>query len=305
MISLSLSTGWNASRHCDGTRLIGEIRELGFETVELGHDLRADLVPGVQRAINAGVVQAVSVHNYCPSPLGLRHVNDNVFSPCALKASEREIALRHTRRTIEFAAEAGASWVVMHAGRVEMQDMTSLLIRRAVRGEKPGDKTCKKIRLRQLVEREKRAPRYIEALQRFLEKLLPEAERLGCRLALEIQPSWESIPTELELFNLLKQFETPWLRYWHDFGHGQVRENLGFINHGRWLERLSSFLAGAHVHDVAAPARDHLPPGRGSMDFLRFKHIASRMRPLVLEPHPRTDKAALTAGARRLREQWQ
>ena len=70
---------------------------------------------------------------------------------------------------------------------------------------------------------------------------------------------WEALPTEVEMFELLREFGSRRLRYWHDMGHGQIRENMGFINQVRWLEKLQPHLAGMHVHDVARPACDHAP----------------------------------------------
>ncbi len=284
--------------------MIDEIRDLGFATVELGHDLRIDLVPGVRQAIRAGTVCATSVHNYCPVPTGYTRGSPDLYSPCATDSMERDAAERHTRRTLEFASDVGAEWVVLHGGRVEMPDRTAELIQRAMCGERPGNNAYDKLRMRQMLDREKRVPPYLARLRRFIETLLPEAERLGCRLAIEIQPFWESVPTELEIFDLLTDLDTPWVRYWHDIGHGQIRENLGFVNHRRWLERLAPFLAGLHIHDVAQPASDHLPPGQGQLDFSRFTDVAGRIACRVLEPHPRTTAADLTAGLHRLHDLW-
>ncbi len=303
-MSFSLSTRWNASRHRDGARMIDEIRELGFDTVELGHDLRADLVPGVRQAVSASVVRVGSVHNFCPVPLGYVRGSPDLYSPCATDTLEQEAAVRNTRRTVEFASDVGAEWVVLHGGRVEMADRTGKLIERYLQGDRPGAGVYDKLRMRQLMEREKKGLRHLALLRQFIETLLPHAETLGCRLAIEIQPMWESVPTELELFDLLTEFKDSGLRYWHDFGHGQIRENLGFINHRRWLERLEQFLAGMHIHDVVAPAQDHLAPGLGNMDFTVFTEIAGRTKARVLEPHPETTAADLTNGVRQLRQQW-
>ncbi len=303
-MNFSLSTRWNASRHRDGARMINEIRELGFDTVELGHDLRSDLVPGVRQSVGAKTIRVVSVHNFCPVPLGYVRGSPDLYSPCALDPLEQQAAERHTRRTLEFAAEVGADWVVLHGGRVEMADRSAELLDLYLRGERPGAGVYEKRRMRQLMERDKKGRRHLVLLRRFIETLLPYAETLGCRLAIEIQPMWESVPTELELFDLLTELEGSGLRYWHDIGHGQVRENLGFINHRRWLERLEPFLVGLHIHDVAMPAKDHLAAGQGNIDFSRFTQIACRTPVAVLEPHPETSAADLTTGVRHLRQQW-
>jgi len=103
---------------------------------------------------------------------------------------------------------------------------------------------------------------------------------------------------------LLKHYDSPLIGYWHDIGHGQIRQNLGFISYPLWLNRLAGWLRGLHIHDVAPPARDHLMPPRGNVDFTGFiTHLKSDMA-LVLEPAPQTPEADIREGARVIREAW-
>jgi hypothetical protein len=60
---------------------------------------------------------------------------------------------------------------------------------------------------------------------------------------------------------------SPHLGYWHDFGHSQIKENLGFIDHAEWLRVVGSRAFGCHVQDCVWPARDHQPPFTGGIDF--------------------------------------
>ena len=70
MIPLCLSTRWNAGRHLSGEAMLEEILALGLQQVELGYDLRLELVPGVKAMIASGAVKVRSVHNFCPVPIG-------------------------------------------------------------------------------------------------------------------------------------------------------------------------------------------------------------------------------------------
>ena len=63
---LALSTRWNAGRHRDGRAMIEEILALGIDRVELGYDLRAELIPGVKDAIASGAVRADSAATRWP-----------------------------------------------------------------------------------------------------------------------------------------------------------------------------------------------------------------------------------------------
>ena len=79
-MSFALTTRWNAGRHTDGEALIEEILGMGFRHVELGYDLRRDLVPGVMKMVEKGAVKVDSVHNYCPVPMGAPYGHPELFT---------------------------------------------------------------------------------------------------------------------------------------------------------------------------------------------------------------------------------
>ena len=74
------------------------------------------------------------------------------------------------------------------------------------------------------------------------------------------------MPVVEEAEELLDAFPSPMLGYWHDTGHAQRLDALGYYPHRRWLERLGDRLVGMHLHDCRG-LRDHLIPGRGTVDF--------------------------------------
>ncbi len=302
-MKLALSTRWNAGRHTDGAALIEEILEMGFERVELGYDLRMDLVPGVRSLIDQGAVTAGTVHNFCPVPVGAPRGHPELFTFAARDPRTRASAVEHTARTIRFAAEIGADTVVSHSGNVDMKRMTRELIHLAESGQMYSpryEKTMMKLQ----VKREKKAQKQLPFLLRSLDELMPTLEETGVRLALENLPTWEAFPTEIEMRSILDHFRSPRLGYWHDVGHGGIRQNLGFVNVERWLERLCDSLAGMHVHDVLPPAADHVMPPRGDLDFDRLKPFALKAPHRVIEPSPRTPREDIVQAREFLESCW-
>ena len=97
------------------------------------------------------------------------------------------------------------------------------------------------------------------------------------------------------------------VRYWHDCGHAQIKENLGFVQHIMQVEELAQRLAGFHVHDVVADAEgqhDHCPPGSGS---IRYDLIRPYVRPehiKVLELSPGIPPEAVRKGYEFIRSVW-
>jgi sugar phosphate isomerase/epimerase len=276
---------------------------LGLDSVELGYDLTLDLVPGVRTMAAQGAVTVRSVHNFCPVPVGAPGGHPELFLMTSGDARVRNLAVQYTLRTAEFAAEVGATVVVAHAGRVEMRNLTPKLIALAESGRR-YDPRYEKIRLKLMLKRERGVQKHLDRLCLCLDDVLPRLEALGVTLALENLPSWEAVPSEQEAETLLRRYASPRLAYWHDIGHGRVRENLGFIDQRHWLARLGPHLAGVHVHDVAGPAADHLMPPRGEIDFRAFQTLLQPDTVRVIEPAPGTPEPDIREAVRVLAEAW-
>src|SRR5512138_3965717 len=132
----SFSTCWNSHRHSDGRAMLREIRELGFQYAELSHGTRISLLPGILEAVDAGEMKISSLHNFCPLPMGVTVAAPNLFQFSADRARERELAVRHTLKTIELAARVKAPVVVLHLGSIEMKDYTRKLLELLGRGDR-------------------------------------------------------------------------------------------------------------------------------------------------------------------------
>jgi sugar phosphate isomerase/epimerase len=300
---IALSTRWNAYRHETGAGMLDEIRVLGFDRVELGYDLRVDLVPDVVAQVGRGSIAVASVHNFCPVPLGAPHGHPELFSLSSPDARERRLAVRHTEKTIRFAAEVGARQVVAHAGNVRMRRYTEKLIALAEAGKRDTPR-YDRIRLKLLMQRDRKAAPYLAALEASITELLPVLESCAVKLGFENLPTWEAIPTEVELHALITRLATPWIGYWHDIGHGQIRQNLGLVNQLHWLQRLTPHLVGMHIHDVRAPAMDHIAPGLGDVNFREFAVAAANCPACVLEPAPGVPAEHLRNALDHLRRCW-
>ena len=298
---LALSTRWNASRHTAGEEIVDEILDLGFRRLELGYDLTVDLAAGIKRRIDEKAVTVDSVHSYCPVPLGVPSGHPELFPLSGSDDRMRRQAVLQMSRSIEFAAQVGARCVVAHAGRVEMRNLTRKLIDFQERG-KQATPRYQNVLLKLLARREKKAPKQLDALSRSLDELLPALRENAVCLALENLPSWEAIPCETEMEIIARRFDGGEIRYWHDTGHGQVRENLGFISHRYWIEKLTPVMAGMHLHDVVPPAQDHAMPPAGMVDFASLLKGVPDTVLLVVEPSPVIPAEEVRAGRLCLRD---
>lgn len=299
----SLSTCWNSHRHTDGRKMLNEIRELGFEYAELSHGIRVSLLQGIFEAVDREEIKISSLHNFCPLPLGVNHAAPNIFQFSALRSSERQSALRHTLRTIETAARVGAKVVVLHLGSVDMPDYTDRL-RKMAREGKGNSEQYKKLCSEALLKREKFKRHHIDNVFSILHQITEEARKNGVKLGIENREALEEIPFETDFELFFREFNDSTLGYWHDTGHAQIKENLGFIHHRIHLEGLQNRLLGFHIHDVKYPDVDHTPPGMGEIDFAGLRPFVKPEHIKVFELSPALDAEMVKVGVSHLKSLW-
>ncbi|WFB34415.1 TIM barrel protein [Kiritimatiellota bacterium B12222] len=304
-MDLAVSTRWNASRHKTGEAMVEEVLQLGLSRMELGYDTRVDLLPGIEAMLDAGTITVNSVHNYCPVPMGAPRGHPELWTFADLDQRVHELAVQHTLRTMQFAADINAKIVVIHCGYVQQRKTSTRDLMDLVARNQFNSPRYEKQFMKFIKERDKRVGKHLDQVRKALEYLLPHAEQLNVELGLENLPTLEAVPNEGEMEQLVQEFQHPKLKYWHDMGHGQIRENLGFINHMRWLERLTPCLGGLHVHDVADKLQDHVMPPDGELGLERFRPYSLMELPLVIEPSPRATFEELQSCVAWLKHWWE
>jgi len=283
--------------------MLREIRALGFEYAELSHGIRISLVPGILDAVDAGEIKISSLHNFCPLPLGVNHAAPNLYEFSDERPRHRDLAVKHTLKTFELAGRVKAALIVLHLGSIEMKDYTGKLCQMLERGGKNTvkyRKLCDEIAEVRDVKKEK----FFEWTKSTLKQILPEAEKRGLKLGCENRQGLEEIPVESDFQFLFRELDSPNLCYWHDCGHAQIKENLGFIRHAMHLESLRERLAGFHIHDVQFPARDHTAPGTGTVDFAALKPFVKPEHIKVFELSPSLPVEAVEKGIAHVKSIW-
>lgn len=250
--------------------MLQEIRDLGFEYAELSHGIRLSLLPGIIEAVAAGVIKISSLHNFCPLPMGVTTAAPNLYQFSSDRPRERDLAERYTLKTIELAARVKAPIVVLHSGSIDMKDYTDKLLELVARGERQTPK-YEKLCAEYTRKRDAKKDAVFERVKEMFRRILPEAESRDIKLGIENRQALEELPIEGDYEFLFRDIDSPNLVYWHDTGHAQIKENLGFIHHALHLESMREHLAGFHIHDVQFPGRDHCAPGSGKVDFTALK----------------------------------
>jgi len=299
----SFSTCWNSNRHTEGRAMLREIRDLGFDHAELSHGIRISLMPGILEAVDAGEIKISTLHNFCPLPVGVTHSSPNLYEFSAERDRDRDLAVRHTLKTFEFAVRVKAPLVVLHLGSMDLKDYTGKLGELLERGQRHTPKFQKFV-AEAVARRNAAKEKFFARTQETLLRLLPEAEKRGLKLGCENREGIEEIPVEGDFRVFLNEFNSPNVVYWHDTGHAQIKEHFGIIRHAEFLGALTDRLAGFHIHDVQFPALDHCAPGTGTVDFAALKPFVKPEHIKVFEFSNKVPVEAARAGIAHVKKIW-
>jgi sugar phosphate isomerase/epimerase len=291
---LALSTSWCSHRHSDGFAMLREMADMGFEHAELSHGIRITLVPGILKAVEEGVVKISSTHNFCPLPTGVVQAAPNIFEPSAIDHREHDQWLRHTRRSIDFAAQVKARAIVCHLGSVSFFWFNPARnIRRHLRaqpgaGRDPDDQAYRTLLQKSQAKLRKRMSPFWKQAKASVWEMLDYASQKDVKLGFENREKFEELPLDEDHADFLRELPAgaP-VGYWHDTGHADIKESMGLLNHRQHLDKLRARTIGFHLHDVNAQGQDHQPIGAGHIDFDMVSSFWRSEHVLTLEFGPR------------------
>ena len=201
---LALSTSWCSQRHSDGYAMLQEMADLGFEYVELSHGIRILLLPGILQAVEEGVIQVSSTHNFCPLPAGVLKAAPNLFEPSNTDPREHQQWLRQTKRSLDFARQVKARALVCHLGSVVFFWFNPGAKLRAYWEKHPGlvaaaeDKPYQRKLARALAKIRRRMPPYWARTQASVKEILGYAAEQGVSLGLENREKFEELPIDAD-----------------------------------------------------------------------------------------------------------
>ena len=298
---LGISSVYYSKAIEDGGRLLDELEALGFDGVELEYRVRPETLRQMGRRPGREV-PVFSVHAFFPNPVpaGAKGSGANAFLFSSSDREERETAVRHGMATLEAAERLGARAVVLHLGRVPVEEPLLAEYRRLECCGGPATPELGAAVAAVLAARERLRPPHLDAVLRSLDRLNREAARRGLLLGVENRFHPHEIPSHEETGAILREFAGGAVRYWHDVGHALNHERLGVLTQEAWLAAYGPQLAGAHLHDIRG-GEDHLAPGTGEADFAAIlRHLpAAAIR--ILELRPTVPRAEVLAARERLR----
>jgi sugar phosphate isomerase/epimerase len=306
--TFALSTAWCSHRHSDGFAMLQEMADLGFTHAELSHGIRITLVDGILKAVDQGVIQIGSIHNFCPLPPGVTQAAPNLYEPSAVDSTERDQWVRQTKRSIDFAVKVKARVLVCHLGSaffLWFNPVRKLQAYLAVHPDagRTGDKKYVALRDKAVGKLRRRMGRFWDNTRDSVAKVLDYAAEKHVILGFENREKFEELPIDADFPSFLAGLPAgaP-VGYWHDTGHAEIKQDLGLLTQRQQLTDNAARLVGFHLHDVNAEGDDHQAVGSGRVDFSLISEFWRPYHTLVLEIGPRATVEEVRASKARLEE---
>lgn len=253
---------WAKDRFLSMAEFAAKAKEFGFSHVEVN----ASVAPQQLAELIQTSIPISSIHSPSPAVLSPKGIPVTNLSLSSLEENERQQAVSFAKKTIGLAYEVGAKAIVLHMGEVPIGLGLEDELRRLHQQNLTQSERYSKVKKSLTYQRISEAPPYLEAARRSLEELSEDSRAKGIMLGLETRFYFREIPNIGEMEELLRKVEGSLVGYWHDVGHAEVNERLGFTPHEEWLSRFGDKTIGIHLHDVRGIC-DHRPPGEGDVDW--------------------------------------
>ncbi|CAA9412551.1 MAG: hypothetical protein AVDCRST_MAG22-1942 [uncultured Rubrobacteraceae bacterium] len=170
------------------------------------------------------------------------------LSTMARDSLVRKVAMDRFRQGLEFAAEVGASHMVIHS---PFAALGANPFTRHSSGPKLDEEVC--------------------AAQEALGETLSLAEENGCTLVMENIHDTNPGP----LITLVRSFGSPNMRLSLDTGHAFIAHRLGAPPPDQWVREAGDTLHHLHLQDTDGNADRHWEPGDGGVNwFALFEALA-------------------------------
>jgi sugar phosphate isomerase/epimerase len=275
LVEVSLSTMWAKGRFSHMATFVSKAKELGFTHIEANSSISPRMVSELLKTR----VPISSIHSPCPAVLSSKGIAVSSLSVSSLDESERVEAVGFTKKAIDLAANVSARTVVLHMGEVPVDLSLQDRLYELHDGGCAATKEYSQAKEELVYQRISQAPPYLDAARKSLQELSEYSRQKGIMLGLETRFHPNEIPNMDEMAALLNEVSESLAGYWHDVGHAEVQQQLGFSLHEEWLSRFKDRMVGIHLHDIRGTS-DHQAPGKGNMNW---EMVAKYLPPKIVK----------------------
>ncbi len=258
----SCSTMWARHSFPSLADFIEACRRMGFEKVELNHQVDSGMLEGLDLARQP----LSSVHEPCPADVPVEELKARDWLMSSPDEDCRQRGVQAIKHSIDLARSLHLPVIVVHAGMVSTDMVVEQRLRRLYEAGQAGSTEYQAVKQELIDTRSRLLPACFASTKKSLRELLDYADGSGIRLGLENRYHYYDIPSLDEMGELLALADETRLGFVYDVGHAEHLSRLGFYAHEEWLRRYSHRILETHLHDVKG-LQDHQAPGFGEIDF--------------------------------------
>jgi len=262
LFEVSLSTMWAKGRFSSMAGFVAKAKEFGFTHIEPN----ASISPQMLNELLKTKVSISSIHSPCPATSSSRGTPISSLSLSSLNESDRMEAVSFTKRTIDLASSVKARAIILHMGEVPIDLSLQDKLYELHEGGYAQTKEYNQAKEELVYQRNFQALHYLDIAKKSLQDISEYSQQKGIILGLETRFHFHEIPNIDEMAELLSNVSGNLVGYWHDVGHAEVQQQLGFGLHEEWLSRFRDRMVGVHLHDVLGIS-DHHAPGKGAINW--------------------------------------
>jgi sugar phosphate isomerase/epimerase len=262
LFEVSLSTMWAKGRFSHMAGFVTKAKEFGFTHIEAN----SSISPQMLNELLKGKVPISSIHSPCPATSSSRGIPISSLSLSSLNESDRMEAVSFTKLTIDLASRVKARAIILHMGEVPINLNLQDRLHELHKGGFVQTKEYSQVKEQLVYQRNSQALHYLDIAKKSLQDISEYSRQKGIILGLETRFHFHEIPNIREMAELLDNVPENLVGYWHDVGHAEVQQQLGFSLHEEWLSRFRDRMVGIHLHDVLGIS-DHHAPGKGNINW--------------------------------------
>lgn len=266
--NFSCSSSWNVhkaeTKDFTGYDMLKEIKELGFNQVELNYNVTEKMLREMYPLIESEQVKISSLHNVFPKV-------SSEFGPSSVflgfeDSDKRKQAINYTIRTIEYAKELGAEAIVIHPSKVvvcpEDDEYYNEELRRVYLKYGVESQAYRKLLEKAILLREKSNLIHTQLIINSLEEICNYMvkKNIHVNLGLENRAMYHEIPNSDEYEMIFNHLQGAPVYMWYDIGHGEMLNRLDLFDSIEVLEKYKDKLLGVHIHDLDEAFEDHIAP---------------------------------------------
>ncbi|OMD08066.1 sugar phosphate isomerase/epimerase family protein [Paenibacillus odorifer] len=265
----SFSTCWNIKRHTAGDAMLREIRDLGFQRVELNYNVTKEMLETIEPMLERGEMGVSSVHNTFPHVQDSDYGTDSVLLGFEDK-EKRQRAIELLIGSAKYAQRYGGEAVVVHPGEVPFPNDISKELEQIYNGEGRNSNSYRSKWAELMERREAYSAGYVQKIIESLDEVCNRAVSAGLnvRFGIETRSKPQQIPTLAEAKTIIKALKGAPVGIWYDTGHAIMMDRLGLYDSVGEMEGLMDDIVGVHIHETIGLS-DHWCPyvNSGNMEF--------------------------------------